>query len=50
MRRLTPEELLEIAQSKGSPLNMMKKYNITKAYVYRLRRKLVDKTPEPTVK
>jgi len=45
MRRLTPEELLEIAKSKGSPLPMMKRYNITKAYVYRIRRKLVDKIP-----
>lgn len=49
MKRLTPEELLEVAQSRGSPLPMMKKYNITKAYVYRLRRKLVDKIPSTPV-
>ena len=46
MKRLSPEQLREIALSKGSPIPMMLKYNITKAYVYRIRRTLMDKTPQ----
>ena len=38
MKRLTPTQLKEIQESKGSPVPMMLKYNITKSYVYRIRR------------
>lgn len=44
MKRLTPTQLKEIQESKGSPVPMMLKYNITKSYVYRIRRDH-NKTP-----